>query len=64
ELDNTFGTSGVGYYQANLCTNSLVFSSLILQTDTQIALSSTCDNGDSNNISVSKFDFYPDGVEP
>ena len=64
ELDNTFGTSGVGYYQANLCTNSLVFSSLILQTDTQIALSSTCDNGNSNNISVSKFDFYPDGVEP
>ena len=64
ELDNTFGTSGVGYYQANLCTNSLVFSSLILQTDTQIALSSTCDNGSSNNISVSKFDFYPDGVEP
>ena len=64
ELDNTFGTSGVGYYQANLCTNSLVFSSLILQTDAQIALSSTCDNGNSNNISVSKFDFYPDGVEP
>jgi len=64
ELDNTFGTSGVGYYQANLCTNSLVFTSLILQTDTQIALSSTCDNGNSNNISVSKFDFYPDGVEP
>ena len=64
ELDSTFGTGGVGYYQANLCTNSLVFSSLILQTDTQIALSSTCDNGNSNNISVSKFDFYPDGVEP
>ena len=64
ELDSTFGNSGVGYYQANLCTNSLVFSSLIIQTDTQIALSSTCDNGSSNNISVSKFDFYPDGVEP
>ena len=64
ELDSAFGTGGVGYYQANLCTNSLVFSSLILQTDTQIALSSTCDNGNSNNISVSKFDFYPDGVEP
>ena len=64
ELDSTFGTGGVGYYQANLCTNSLVFTSLILQTDTQIALSSTCDNGNSNNISVSKFDFYPDGVEP
>ena len=64
ELDSTFGTGGVGYYQANLCTNSLVFTSLILQTDTQIALSSTCDNGSSNNISVSKFDFYPDGVEP
>ncbi|TMS80060.1 cadherin domain-containing protein, partial [Pseudoalteromonas sp. S554] len=64
ELDSIFGTGGVGYYQANLCTNSLVFTSLILQTDTQIALSSTCDNGSSNNISVSKFDFYPDGVEP
>ncbi|KAF7779283.1 hypothetical protein PMAN_a0142 [Pseudoalteromonas marina] len=64
ELDSAFGTGGVGYYQTNLCTNSLVFTSLILQTDTQIALSSTCDNGNSNNISVSKFDFYPDGVEP
>ena len=64
ELDSVFGTGGVGYYQTNLCTNSLTFSSVILQSDTQVVVSSTCDNGNSNDVSVSKFDFYPDGVEP
>ena len=64
ELDSVFGTGGVGYYQTNLCTNSLTFSSVILQSDTQVVVSSICDNGNSNDVSVSKFDFYPDGVEP
>ncbi|MGJ8675834.1 MAG: Ig-like domain-containing protein, partial [Pseudoalteromonas sp.] len=63
-LDGTFGHNGVGFYKAEQCANEQVFTSMILQSDTQVIVSSTCNNGTSNNISASKFNFYVDGVTP
>ncbi|WP_457934143.1 Ig-like domain-containing protein [Pseudoalteromonas sp. SCSIO 43210] len=63
-LDGTFGHNGVGFYKAEQCANEQIFTSMILQSDTQVIVSSTCNNGTSNNISASKFNFYVDGVTP
>ncbi|MBB1304107.1 Ig-like domain-containing protein [Pseudoalteromonas sp. SR43-5] len=56
-LDNTFGASGVGFYEASQCVSTHVFTSIILQNDTQVVVSSTCNDTNSNNVSISKFNF-------
>ncbi|MEM5507959.1 Ig-like domain-containing protein [Pseudoalteromonas sp. AS71] len=61
-LDNTFGASGAGFYEASQCASTHVFTSIILQNDTQVVLSSTCNDTNSNNISISKFNFEEDGA--
>ena len=63
-IDTLFGENTLGYYQANQCDGTHQFTSMLLQTDTQVVLSSTCFNNASNNVSLSKFNFYPDGVKP
>ncbi|XQF90963.1 hypothetical protein ACOBV8_06390 [Pseudoalteromonas espejiana] len=63
-IDSLFGTSALGYYLAEQCDSTHTFTSMLLQTDTQVVLSSTCFGNDSNNVSVSKFNFYPDGIKP
>ncbi len=63
-LDTLFGPNALGYYQAEQCDSTHQFTSMLLQTDAQVVLSSTCFDGTSNNVSVSKFDFYADGVKP
>ncbi|MBB1442409.1 Ig-like domain-containing protein [Pseudoalteromonas sp. SG43-3] len=61
-LDNTFGASGVGFYEASQCVSTHVFTSIILQNDTQVVVSSTCNDTNSNNVSISKFNFEADGA--
>ncbi|WP_165740585.1 Ig-like domain-containing protein [Pseudoalteromonas sp. Z1A6] len=61
-LDNTFGASGAGFYEASQCTSTHVFTSIILQNDTQVVVSSTCNDTNSNNVSISKFNFVEDGA--
>ena len=61
-LDNTFGASGAGFYEASQCASTHVFTSIILQNDTQVVLSSTCNDINSNNVSISKFNFEEDGA--
>ncbi|MBB1328208.1 cadherin domain-containing protein, partial [Pseudoalteromonas sp. SR43-7] len=61
-LDNTFGASGAGFYEASQCVSTHVFTSIILQNDTQVVVSSTCNDTNSNNVSISKFNFEADGV--
>ncbi|WP_350608831.1 Ig-like domain-containing protein, partial [Pseudoalteromonas sp. AC40-MNA-CIBAN-0181] len=61
-LDNTFGSSGAGFYEASQCTSTHVFTSIILQNDTQVVVSSTCNDTNSNNVSISKFNFVEDGA--
>ncbi|MBH0003187.1 Ig-like domain-containing protein [Pseudoalteromonas sp. SWYJZ12] len=61
-LDNTFGASGAGFYEASQCTSTHVFTSIILQNDTQVVVSSTCNDTNSNNVSISKFNFLEDGA--
>ncbi|WP_033027127.1 Ig-like domain-containing protein, partial [Pseudoalteromonas sp. BSi20429] len=61
-LDNTFGASGVGFYEASQCASTHVFTSIILQNDTQVVVSSTCNDTNSNNVSISKFNFVEDGA--
>ncbi|MDN3384151.1 Ig-like domain-containing protein [Pseudoalteromonas sp. APC 3358] len=61
-LDNTFGASGVGFYEASQCTSTHVFTSIILQNDTQVVVSSTCNDTNSNNVSISKFNFVENGA--
>ena len=61
-LDNTFGASGAGFYEASQCASTHVFTSIILQNDTQVVLSSTCNDTNSNNVSISKFNFEEDGA--
>ncbi|WP_166419768.1 Ig-like domain-containing protein [Pseudoalteromonas sp. Z1A8] len=63
-IDTLFGSNALGYYQAEQCDNTHQFSSMLLQTDTEVVVSSTCFDGTSNNISLSKFNFYTDGVKP
>ncbi|BED87955.1 hypothetical protein PspMM1_04230 [Pseudoalteromonas sp. MM1] len=63
-IDTLFGENTLGYYQANQCDGTHQFTSMLLQTDTQVVLSSTCFENASNNVSLSKFNFYPDGVKP
>jgi len=63
-IDTLFGENTLGYYQANQCDGTHQFTSMLLQTDTQVVLSSTCFDNASNNVSLSKFNFYPDGVKP
>jgi len=63
-LDTLFGPNALGYYQAEQCDSTHQFTSMLLQTDAQVVLSSTCFDGTSNDVSVSKFDFYADGVKP
>ncbi|MEL0633109.1 Ig-like domain-containing protein [Pseudoalteromonas carrageenovora] len=63
-IDTSFGQNALGYYQAEQCDSTHEFTSILLQTDTQIVLSSTCFDNTSNNVSISKFDFYADGVKP
>ncbi|MBQ4799501.1 tandem-95 repeat protein [Pseudoalteromonas sp. MMG006] len=63
-IDTSFGQNALGYYQAEQCDSTHEFTSILLQTDTQIVLSSTCFDSTSNNVSISKFDFYADGVKP
>ena len=61
-LDNTFGASGAGFYEASQCVSTHIFTSIILQNDTQVVVSSTCNDTNSNNISISKFNFVEDGA--
>ncbi|QQM64717.1 tandem-95 repeat protein [Pseudoalteromonas sp. LC2018020214] len=61
-LDNTFGASGAGFYEASQCVSTHVFTSIILQNDTQVVVSSTCNDTNSNNVSISKFNFEADGA--
>jgi len=61
-LDNTFGASGAGFYEASQCVSTHVFTSIILQNDTQVDVSSTCNDTNSNNVSISKFNFEADGA--
>jgi len=61
-LDNTFGASGAGFYEASQCASTHVFTSIILQNDTQVVVSSTCNDTNSNNVSISKFNFEEDGA--
>ena len=61
-LDNTFGASGAGFYEASQCASTHVFTSIILQNDTQVVVSSTCNDTNSNNVSISKFNFVEDGA--
>ncbi|MGY8875063.1 MAG: Ig-like domain-containing protein, partial [Pseudoalteromonas sp.] len=61
-LDNTFGASGAGFYEASQCVSTHVFTSIILQNDTQVVVSSTCNDTNSNNVSISKFNFVEDGA--
>ncbi|MBH0015117.1 Ig-like domain-containing protein [Pseudoalteromonas sp. NGC95] len=61
-LDNTFGASGAGFYEASQCASTHVFTSIILQNDTQVVVSSTCNDTNSNNVSISKFNFEADGA--
>ncbi|MBH0025423.1 tandem-95 repeat protein [Pseudoalteromonas sp. SWN29] len=63
-IDTLFGSNALGYYQAEQCDNTHQFSSMLLQTDTEVVVSSTCFDGSSNNISLSKFNFYTDGAKP
>ncbi|XQF93031.1 tandem-95 repeat protein [Pseudoalteromonas espejiana] len=63
-IGTLFGTSALGYYLAEQCDSTHTFTSMLLQTDTQVVLSSTCFDNASNNVSVSKFNFYPDGIKP
>ena len=63
-IDTLFGENTLGYYQANQCDGTHQFTSMLLQTDTQVVLSSTCFDNASNNVSLSKFNFYPDRVKP
>jgi uncharacterized delta-60 repeat protein len=63
-LDSQFGSGGTGYYESTLCDNTHAFSSIILKDDTQMVVSNTCNDGVSNNISISEFNFYADGIEP
>ncbi|MEL0654898.1 Ig-like domain-containing protein [Pseudoalteromonas issachenkonii] len=56
-LDNTFGASGAGFYEASQCVSTHVFTSIILQNDTQVVVSSTCNDTNSSNVSISKFNF-------
>lgn len=63
-LDSTFGFNGAGYFESELCTNEHTFTSIILQTDTQIVVSNTCNNGSAKKVSTSKFNFYNNGIEP
>ncbi|MBB1290143.1 tandem-95 repeat protein [Pseudoalteromonas sp. SR43-6] len=61
-LDNTFGANGAGFYEASQCVSTHVFTSIILQNDTQVVVSSTCNDTNSNNVSISKFNFEADGA--
>ncbi|NMP80934.1 tandem-95 repeat protein [Pseudoalteromonas arctica] len=61
-LDNTFGASGAGFYEASQCVSTHIFTSIILQNDTQVVVSSTCNDTNSNNVSISKFNFVEDGA--
>ncbi|WP_165728147.1 Ig-like domain-containing protein [Pseudoalteromonas sp. 31A1] len=61
-LDNTFGPSGAGFYEASQCISTHIFTSIILQNDTQVVVSSTCNDTNSNNVSISKFNFVEDGA--
>ena len=61
-LDNTFGASGAGFYEASQCVSTHVFTSIILQNDTQVVVSTTCNDTNSNNVSISKFNFEADGA--
>ena len=61
-LDNTFGASGAGFYEASECVSTHVFTSIILQNDTQVVVSTTCNDTNSNNVSISKFNFEADGA--
>uniref|UniRef100_UPI000466F5F7 cadherin domain-containing protein n=1 Tax=Pseudoalteromonas sp. TB64 TaxID=1938600 RepID=UPI000466F5F7 len=63
-VDTTFGQNNSGFYEASQCANTQEFTSIILQSDTQVVVSSTCNNGVSNNVSISKFNFYIGGVKP
>ncbi|WP_166111904.1 Ig-like domain-containing protein [Pseudoalteromonas sp. Z9A5] len=63
-IDTTFGENGSGFYEASQCVSTHAFTSIILQSDTQIVVSSICSNGVSNNVSISKFNFYAGGVKP
>ncbi|KPZ52489.1 Ig-like domain-containing protein [Pseudoalteromonas sp. P1-25] len=63
-IDTLFGENMRGYYQAVQCDGTHEFTSMLLQTNNQIILNSTCFNNGSNNVSLSKFNFYPDGIKP
>ena len=63
-IDTLFGENMRGYYQADQCDGTHEFTSMLLQTNNQIILNSTCFNNGSNNVSLSKFNFYPDGIKP
>jgi large repetitive protein len=63
-LDTSFGPSSLGYYQDTQCSNTQQFTSMLLPSNTQVIVSSTCFDGTSKNVSLSKFNFYADGVEP
>jgi len=57
-----FGWCGAGFYEASQCASTHVFTSIILQNDTQVVVSSTCNDTNSNNVSISKFNFVEDGA--
>ena len=61
-IDDTFGPNSSGFYEASQCTSTHVFTSIILQNDTQVVVSSTCNDTNSNNVSISKFNFVEDGA--
>ena len=63
-IDTSFGPSSMGYYEGVQCGNTQQFTSMLLQNDTQVIVSVTCFDGTSKNVSLSKFNFYTDGVEP
>ncbi|WP_348772163.1 hypothetical protein [Pseudoalteromonas sp. MMG010] len=63
-LDSGFGSSSSGYFESELCDGVHAFSSIHLLDDTQIVATNTCTGSISSDISLSKFNFYPDGVEP
>ena len=63
-LDTDFGIEGNGKFLATDCQGEQSFTALIQNTNDQIVVSSQCDNGVSQDISLSQFNFYEEGVEP
>ncbi|GAA0294004.1 hypothetical protein GCM10009128_10740 [Psychrosphaera haliotis] len=63
-LDTDFGIEGNGKFLAADCQGEQSFTALIQNTNDQIVVSSQCNNGVSQDISLSQFNFYEEGVEP